>query len=348
MHCCLIFIVKSSAVHSFCFVSFNILIPCSNEASIIDDKLANLDYVCSKIVSSSHHTFSCVVVVNNSIDNTFQIASNFLPRSFKLHVISSNPGKFAALKRGLQYLHYNCLLTQDAWICFTDANAFFEKNFFNGIVSLPSKYSLIIPINIYTRQFFPRLLDFTSIPFPVNLSFRHRLESFLGLSSGANGSCYLIRASDSLFVFDLPNLRNDDFIISLIAQCHGSTFYALNSYSVELSELSLFTHCKSKFRDATGHFQALLFLLTQKRYFYSLLLPITIRLFYWLIIPLILLFSVVFSYVFLGIYSISIFVILFVAWPHKFLSLLSKLLGTLYGLIAFRSIRDSWVVRRDA
>ena len=246
---------------------FNILIPCSNEAHIIEDKLTNLDFACSKLVSLSDRAFSCVVIVNNCTDHTLQVARNFKPRFFELFVISSRPGKFLAIKTGLQFLQSNCLNDHDSWICFTDANAFFDEKFFDGISSLPAKYSLIIPFNIYTRHRFPCLLDSRSITYPSKLSFRHRLESFLGLSSGANGSCYLIRSSYSSFIFNIPNLRNDDFVISLIAQCHGSTYYARNSYSVELSDLSIITHCRSKFRDATGHFQAILYLFTHLRSF---------------------------------------------------------------------------------
>ena len=65
---------------------FTYFIPCSNEESIIISKLKNVDFVASS--APSDFSFTCIVIVNNSIDGTFQLASAYEPTHFALYVIT--------------------------------------------------------------------------------------------------------------------------------------------------------------------------------------------------------------------------------------------------------------------
>ena len=90
----------------------------------------------------------------------------------------------------------------------------------------------------------------------VRFGLRHRLEKVLGISSGANGGLYAVRAVALTNIPTTNPVRNDDYIISCFSQINGGVIWnnKAKAYEIEYRRFDLFN---AKIRDAQGHLQAM-------------------------------------------------------------------------------------------
>ena len=261
-------------------MKISILICTLNEEGNISKRISNLKSL--KIPDS------CVVDVhvldNGSTDDTCQIAESLKDDcNINIDVRILGPiGKCAALFWAYQHLD------SDYYIM-TDANTVFDSLYVVETLRYINKGKRSY---LYIGNFRSIRDVHSGEEFFHNdseMPLRHRVESFLRITSGANGACYCVSSEAVSDIWKFPAVRNDDFIISIYAFSKGlsSTIPTAKAYEVEnLSFVEVFSQ---KYRDALGHYQAVTWLLvnlhTERVYF-----SIFFRLLYWLVPVFLLLF----------------------------------------------------------
>lgn len=231
-----------------------VIIATKNEEEFIFSRLKNIQS-CSL---PNEILLNVAVIDNGSSDSTIQKVLEFKQSSNLEVAVHKLPpiGKCAALFWAFKNIKSDYFLL-------TDANTVFSRyvlqDFYEAIESSQSQKIVWIGNGLG----FPSNSDVSDLDskFLGSLQERHKIESRVGVFSGANGCCYGLSSELVSNIALLPPTRNDDFVISVYAAASGTILYAQKSYAFEFYSDRVIDLFANKFRDSVGHANALIWIL---------------------------------------------------------------------------------------
>lgn len=252
-------------------MKISILVCTLNEESNIERRILNL----LELRIPRHVILDIHVLDNGSTDNTYKIAEKFTNLS-GVRVCAHKLGGIGKCS-ALFWAYEN--LSSDYYIM-TDANTVFNSSGIIEIIgSIRKNKKSTLHIGNFRSVTSAEAGEFFFAQMQ-GMSSRHGIEGYMNFTSGANGACYCIKSEAIDGIWKYPAVRNDDFVISVYAANSGSVSSVPNAKAYEVENLTAREAFHQKYRDALGHYQAVIWLLRYSLDF-KVLISVLFRLFYW-------------------------------------------------------------------
>ena len=259
-------------------ISITLIVAAFNEADILEAKIKNsfaIDYPAEKL--------NLIFVTDGSTDGSEKIIQQY-PSVILLHH-TERKGKFAAIKRAMQFV-------QTPVVVFSDANAMLNKKSFWKIAlhyQDPKVGGVAGEKKIQHNHHISAIGEAESLYWKYE-SFMKKQDADFNTVVGAAGELFSIRTE--LFSELDDNLILDDFVISMKICLQGYRIeYEPGAYAVETPSASLKEEEKRKVRISAGAFQSIPYLRKALNFFKYPLLAfqyLSRRVFRWTLCPLML------------------------------------------------------------